>query len=143
MEPKRGRCEHRSQLTAAQPTQVEGYTPVTCQSYSWCVLSSMSKKTVLLAVMLMLTMSLSGCLRNGNGGGDTGPVYEPGPYEVITYEDVVYASGLAHTQTSTEASAVPLKLDVYCPDRESTDRPVLMFIHGGDSRAASSTSPRS
>ena len=91
----------------------------------------MSKKTVLLAVMLMLTMSLSGCLRNGNGGGDTGPVYEPGPYEVITYEDVVYASGLAHTQTSTEASAVPLKLDVYCPDRESTDRPVLMFIHGG------------
>ena len=83
----------------------------------------MSKKTVLLAVMLMLTMSLSGCLRNGNGGGDSGPVYEPGPYEVITYEDVVYASGLALTQTSTEASAVALKLDVYCPDRESRTGP--------------------
>ena len=58
-------------------------------------------------------------------------VYEPGPYEVLTYEDIVFGSGLAHSQSSTEASAVPLKLDVYCPDTNSTNRPVLMFIHGG------------
>ena len=53
------------------------------------------------------------------------------PYGVLIYEDIVYASGLAHTQSSIEPSAVPLKLDVYCPDSNSTDRPVLMFIHGG------------
>ena len=56
--------------------------------------------------------------------------YEP-VYGVLIYEDIVYASGLAHTQSSVEPSAVPLKLDVYCPDSNSTDRPVLMFIHGG------------
>ena len=78
----------------------------------------------------MLTVSLSGCLRNGNQD-DGGVVYEPGPYEVLTYEDIVFGSGLAHSQSSTEASAVPLKLDVYCPDTNSTNRPVLMFIHGG------------
>ncbi|MEC8764049.1 MAG: alpha/beta hydrolase, partial [Candidatus Thermoplasmatota archaeon] len=50
---------------------------------------------------------------------------------VLTYEDIVYASGLAHTATSSEAEPVSLKLDVYSPDTNSTDRPVLMFIHGG------------
>ena len=28
---------------------------------------------------------------------DGGVVYEPGPYEVLTYEDIVFGSGLAHT----------------------------------------------
>ena len=90
----------------------------------------MGRKRVFLAVLLMLTASLSGCLRNGNQD-DGGVVYEPGPYEVLTYEDIVFGSGLAHSQSSTEPSAVPLKLDVYCPDTNSTNRPVLMFIHGG------------
>lgn len=90
----------------------------------------MVRKRVFLAVLLMLTVSLSGCLRNGNQD-DGGVVYEPGPYEVLTYEDIVFGSGLAHSQSSTEASAVPLKLDVYCPDTNTTNRPVLMFIHGG------------
>ena len=90
----------------------------------------MVRKRVFLAVLLMLTVSLSGCLRNGNQD-DGGVVYEPGPYGVLTYEDIVFGSGLAHSQSSTEASAVPLKLDVYCPDTNSTNRPVLMFIHGG------------
>ena len=58
-------------------------------------------------------------------------MYEAGPYEVLVYEDIVFASGLAHTSTSEEPSAVPLLLDVYCPDSNSTDRPLLMFIHGG------------
>ena len=89
----------------------------------------MKRATALLLVLLVATLSLSGCLRNGKG--ETGPVYEPGPYGVLTYEDIVYASGLAHTATSSEAEPVSLKLDVYCPDTNSTDRPVLMFIHGG------------
>ena len=93
----------------------------------------MNKKIALFLVALMFTLSLSGCLRDGKGGSDDEPgvVYEPGSYDVLAYEDIVYASGLAHTDSSTEASAVPLKLDVYCPDSNSTNRPVLMFIHGG------------
>ena len=91
----------------------------------------MSKKAFFL-VMLLITVSLSGCLRDGKGGSKDEPVvYEPGPYEVLTYEDIVYASGLAHSKSSTEQSAVPLMLDIYCPDTNSTNRPVLMFIHGG------------
>ena len=85
----------------------------------------MKRTTVFLMVLLVATLSLSGCLRNGKG--ETGPVYEPGPYGVLTYEDIVYASGLAHTATSSEAEPVSLKLDVYCPDTNSTDRPVLML----------------
>ena len=91
----------------------------------------MMKKALFLAILL-ITVSLSGCLRDGRGSNDeSGITYELGPYDVLTYEDIVYASGLAHTQSSIEPSAVPLKLDVYCPDSNSTDRPVLMFIHGG------------
>lgn len=91
----------------------------------------MNKTLVALVSLLMLTLSLTGCLRNGKGSEDVESMYEPGPYEVVTYEDLVFGSGLAHTQTSTEASPVPLKLDVYCPDTNSTNRPVMMFIHGG------------
>ena len=91
----------------------------------------MVKKAIFLAILL-ITLSLSGCLRDGRGSNDEPTItYEPGPYGVLIYEDIVYASGLAHTQSSVEPSAVPLKLDVYCPDSNSTDRPVLMFIHGG------------
>ena len=92
---------------------------------------TMNKNRVVFVALLMLTVSLAGCLRNGGGGEDIESMYEPGPYPIVTYEDIVFASGMAHTQTSTEPSAVQLKLDVYCPDTNSTNRPVLMFIHGG------------
>ena len=74
----------------------------------------MNKKIALFLVVLMFTVSLSGCLRNGKGGSDaeSGVVYEPGPYDVLAYEDIVYASGLAHSKSSTEPSAIPLMLDV-------------------------------
>lgn len=96
----------------------------------------MPRNLVFLTVLLVSTMSLSGCLRGnggdgGVGGNGDGLDVEPGQYEVLFYEDLVFASGLAHTASSTQPSPVPLKLDVYCPDSNSTDRPVLMFIHGG------------
>ena len=79
----------------------------------------MVKKAIFLAILL-ITLSLSGCLRDGRGSNDEPTItYEPGPYGVLIYEDIVYASGLAHTQSSVEPSAVPLKLDVYCPDSNS------------------------
>jgi para-nitrobenzyl esterase len=91
---------------------------------------------VFFTVLLMCSVSLSGCLRglgnNGSGVGDGDlPVYERGPFEVLIEEDLVFASGLGHTASSVEPSPIPLKLDVYSPESNSTDRPVLMFIHGG------------
>ena len=93
----------------------------------------MNKKSVVVTIGLMLTASLSGCFSNDNGSSadEPGVIYEPGLYEVLKNEDIVYARGLAHTKTSSNPSAVPLRLDVYFPDDNSTDRPVLMFIHGG------------
>ena len=93
----------------------------------------MNKKSVVVTIGLMLTASLSGCFSNDNGSSadEPGVIYEPGLYEVLKNKDIVYARGLAHIKTSSNPSAVPLRLDVYFPDDNSTDRPVLMFIHGG------------
>ena len=66
----------------------------------------------------MLTASLSGCFSNDNGcsADEPGVIYEPGLYEVLKNEDIIYARGLAHTKTSSNPSAVPLRLDVYFPN---------------------------
>ncbi|MDA8757966.1 carboxylesterase family protein [Flavobacteriaceae bacterium] len=52
-------------------------------------------------------------------------------YSVNVTTDIVYAEGLSHDQSSISPFAIPLKLDVYYPDNNSTNRPVFMFIHGG------------
>lgn len=52
-------------------------------------------------------------------------------YMVVKEEDITYAEGLSHDESSTSSFATPLKLDVYYPDNSSTNRPVFMFIHGG------------
>ena len=50
---------------------------------------------------------------------------------VLEDTDITYGEGLGHDSTSTSPFAVPLVLDVYYPDNDSTNRPVFMFIHGG------------
>ena len=55
--------------------------------------------------------------------------------------DITYAEGLSHTSTSTSPVAVPLELDVYYPNDDSTDRPVFMFIHGGGFTGGTKTKP--
>jgi len=55
-------------------------------------------------------------------------------YNVIFDEDIVYAQGLSHQSVnSSNATPIPLKLDVYYPDGNSLNRPAYLFIHGGGS----------
>ena len=49
----------------------------------------------------------------------------------MKYEDVIYANGLSHDESSTIPFSLPLKLDIYKPENNSENRPVFMWIHGG------------
>lgn len=62
-------------------------------------------------------------------------------YYVSVDEDVTYAEGLAHNNVSTVPFAVPVKLDVYYSDAQSTEKPVFMFIHGGGFTGGTKTKP--
>lgn len=60
------------------------------------------------------------------------PVVKAEPsFTVMKNEDITYAEGLGHNASSTAPFSIPLKLDVYFPNNNSTNRPVFMFIHGG------------
>ena len=52
-------------------------------------------------------------------------------YTVLKDENITYADGLSHSETSTSSFPIPLKLDIYHPDNNAVNRPVFMFIHGG------------
>ncbi len=59
-------------------------------------------------------------------------------FEVLFEEDVVYAKGLSHESlNSPNYSELSLKLDVYSPDNDAENRPLIMFIHGGGFRGGS------
>lgn len=62
-------------------------------------------------------------------------------HTVLKEEDIIYANGLSHNETSNSAFAIPLKLDLYYPDNNSANRPVFMFIHGGGFRGGTKTKP--
>ncbi len=62
-------------------------------------------------------------------------------YPVMVDEDITYADGLSHNGTSTSPFEIPLKLDIYYPDNNSTNRPVYMFIHGGGFQGGTKTKP--
>jgi len=68
---------------------------------------------------------------NDAANSDSPIVTADATYTVLEDLDITYAEGLAHDATSSSPFAIPLKLDVYYPDSTSTNRPVLMFIHGG------------
>lgn len=62
-------------------------------------------------------------------------------YAVLKEVDITYAEGLSHDESSTSSFEIPLKLDVYYPDNNSSNRPVFMFIHGGGFRGGTKTKP--
>ena len=66
-------------------------------------------------------------------------VYANSEWEVLVEEDIIYGYGLSHESwNSAEDTTLPLKLDLYRPDDQSTaKRPVILFIHGGGFRGGS------
>lgn len=62
-------------------------------------------------------------------------------YSVLVDEDITYADGLGYNTMSTSPFAIPLKMDVYYPDNNSTNKPVYMFIHGGGFQGGTKTKP--
>jgi len=61
-------------------------------------------------------------------------------YTVMLDEDINYADGLSH-DAMNNITAMPQYLDVYYPDNNATDRPVIMFIHGGGFQGGTKTKP--
>lgn len=115
------------------------------------------KNCAILALLFLLFLT-SGC--GGGGKADdqsttsapgSAPVPEPGngipvvkelsTYAVLLDEDVTYADGLAVDNSRFEPFAIPLKLDVYYPDNDTSTRPVFMFIHGGGFTGGTKTKP--
>lgn len=62
-------------------------------------------------------------------------------YTVLKEENITYAEGLGHNTTSSSPFAIPLKLDLYYPDNNASNRPVFMFIHGGGFKGGTKTKP--
>ena len=62
-------------------------------------------------------------------------------YTVLQETNITYAEGLSHNTTSTTPFSIPLKLDIYYPNNNSTNRPVFMFIHGGGFTGGTKTKP--
>ena len=62
-------------------------------------------------------------------------------YTVFQETNITYAEGLSYNTTSTTPFSIPLKLDIYYPNNNSSNRPVFMFIHGGGFTGGTKTKP--
>ena len=59
-------------------------------------------------------------------------VYSASTFSVDLRPDEVYGQGQTHSNWNTSDLAVmDLKLDLYVPDNEDTERPLVVFTHGG------------
>ncbi|WP_272151343.1 alpha/beta hydrolase [Tenacibaculum aiptasiae] len=90
------------------------------------------------AVLLLTACSKDESILPVNG---TPVVKAESSYTVLKEEDITYADGLSHNATSNSAFAIPLKLDLYYPDNNYSNRPVFMFIHGGGFKGGTKTKP--
>ncbi|NTS78140.1 alpha/beta hydrolase [Catenovulum sp. SM1970] len=113
-------------------------------------LSNASKFFLLFSLFLLLT----GCGGGGNNSNNSTPsssdsesieanpaVKAQSTYFTFVDEDITYAEGLSLGNSSSTPIAIPLKLDVYYPSNDLTDRPVFMFIHGGGFVGGTKSSP--
>jgi len=104
------------------------------------------KTSTLYVVMLLLIACSAGTDNNAYlSDSETNPgiptVTAESAYSVWVVEDITYADGLGHDDSSTAPFALPIKLDIYYPNNSSTNRPVYMFIHGGGFTGGTKTKP--
>ncbi len=94
-------------------------------------------------IIILTVLCFGACNEDEPIASDNGiPVVKAAAiYTVLMDEDITYADGLSHSSSSTSPFAIPLKLDVYYPDNNSTNRPVFMFIHGGGFTGGTKTKP--
>ncbi len=84
-------------------------------------------------VCATLALFTVACQSDGSNTPDNGApsVTAESVYSVLKDEEITFAEGLAHDEMSDFPFAIPLKLDVYYPDADTANRPVIMWIHGG------------
>jgi len=76
------------------------------------------------------------------GPGNGTPVVSATPaYSVLLDSDIVYAEGLSQNSSSSSVVEQSQLLDIYQPDNDAGNRPVLMFIHGGGFKGGTKTKP--
>lgn len=75
----------------------------------------------------------SACSKDDSSIADSEiPIIKAQPsFTVLKKENITYAEGLIHNNSSSTPFSAPIKLDIYYPDNNSKNRPVFMFIHGG------------
>ncbi len=84
--------------------------------------------------ILSLSLLLFACGSSDDSPNSEGipSVYQNSSFEVLTQTDLVYAEGLSHQSLNSQtAEVLSLKLDVYSPNNDDTNRPAFVFIHGG------------
>ena len=110
-----------------------------------------TSKSFLFFSLLFLITACGGGGSNSDSSTPTSPDPEPidvtpivkvrSTYLMFVDEDITYAEGLSHNNSSDTPIAIPLKLDVYYPNNDSANRPVFMFIHGGGFTGGTKTKP--
>jgi carboxylesterase type B len=96
-------------------------------------------RRVLIAVVGVLALVASGCdLQKVVPPGDAPLRYRDAVFTAVTTtHDVTYGSAV-----DQQGATVTLKLDVYRPASDAvTDRPAIVWVHGGSFRAGDKTSP--
>lgn len=114
----------------------------------------MLNRSLLLVCSFLFLTVLTGCGGESSYTLDSPPIsLNPEPdngipvvkaqstYLTLVEEDITYAEGLSHNSSSTPPVAIPLKLDVYYPSNDLTNRPVFMFVHGGGFTGGTKTKP--
>ncbi len=126
-------------MTTATRTHTPGPTTDPMDKAFHCAMprrSSAMQRAIQLSALLF---GLAACDAEEDRG--TPSVTLDATYDVVVEADIVYAEGLAHSPTSDTPSAISLLLDVYTPDTDTTDRPMLVFIHGGGFTGGTKTKP--
>ena len=93
--------------------------------------------------IFVISILFTACSNNELISDDNGiPEVKSEPsYAVLKEDNIVYANGLSHDNTSNSSFTIPLKLDLYYPDNNTSNRPFFMFIHGGGFKGGTKTKP--